>query len=498
VPTALRTFDGQIKVASRIVDYLSSGLYRTPAACLKELVNNSYDADARLASLFVKPDADRIIIEDDGDGMDQKEFQRHFDRVSQSFKRDSDGATASGRPKIGKIGIGFIAANELCDTMEIFSTKRSSSELMHVSIHFADMRRDARERMANGDSVTKGDYTGEILAARPTDHYTRIFLKDIKDGAKPILASARRQHGEKAQASLYGRSPRSVYNILTTERLDSWQELDEYSETLLNVALNVPVRYLPDWMPDGGMPIVRPFEEAADSLGFALKFDGSDVRKPIAFRAAERYLVDKFEFVGKQVSASGYFYAQRKVLKPQNLNGLLVRIRQAAVGEYDPTFWGYPPDKNAIFQGWVSAELWANDQLEDALNIDRRTLRAVHPSYVELRDAIHKYLDAFFTRVRKELYAEPARERNTKRTRSQIVELSKALADSTAIGSATRRRVISDWKAAETDTKGVRRLLRRYSVSELYEIVLDVARDVLDRRDAERFIQALSERMQRK
>jgi hypothetical protein len=35
-------------------------------------------------------------------------------------------------------------------------------------------------------------------------------------------------------------------------------------------------------------------------------------------------------------------------------------------------------------------------------------------------------------------------------------------------------------------------------VSELYEIVLDVARDVLDRKDAERFIQALSERMHRK
>src|SRR5713101_5881868 len=95
-------FAGEITVSSRIVDYLSSGLYRTPAACLKELVNNSYDADAQRASLFVKPDADRIIIEDDGDGMDQKEFQRHFDRVSQSFKRESDEVTASGRPKIGR------------------------------------------------------------------------------------------------------------------------------------------------------------------------------------------------------------------------------------------------------------------------------------------------------------------------------------------------------------------------------------------------------------
>jgi len=34
-------FDGEIRVASRIVDYLSSGLYKSPAACLKELINNA-------------------------------------------------------------------------------------------------------------------------------------------------------------------------------------------------------------------------------------------------------------------------------------------------------------------------------------------------------------------------------------------------------------------------------------------------------------------------
>src|SRR4051794_13708601 len=89
-PSKPLTFHGKIKVAARIIDYLSSGLYHTPAACLKELVNNSYDAGAEVVNVFVKPDANRIIIEDDGDGLSRDEFVTHFEHVSESHKRDDD------------------------------------------------------------------------------------------------------------------------------------------------------------------------------------------------------------------------------------------------------------------------------------------------------------------------------------------------------------------------------------------------------------------------
>ena len=137
-------FKGEIVVASRIVDALSSGLYESPAACLKGLVNNAYDADAENVGIYVKPDADEIVIEDDGTGISRSEFIRHFSRISESHKReDSDKTTRLRmRPKVGKIGIGFIAANELCDVMEIESTKSGSTELLLASIDFAAMRSD--------------------------------------------------------------------------------------------------------------------------------------------------------------------------------------------------------------------------------------------------------------------------------------------------------------------------------------------------------------------
>src|SRR5436305_12509487 len=98
-----RHFSGEIVVASRIVDTLSSGLYETPAACLKELINNSYDADAGQVKVHVRPDAELIIIEDDGHGMCRADFERHFKRIAESHKRDESDTTDEGRPKIGKI-----------------------------------------------------------------------------------------------------------------------------------------------------------------------------------------------------------------------------------------------------------------------------------------------------------------------------------------------------------------------------------------------------------
>src|SRR3954470_11667997 len=102
-------FSGEIKVASRIIDHLSSGLYESPAACLKELINNSYDADATRVDVFIKPDADRIIIDDNGRGMNRADFEKHFKKISESYKREEGDETSRGRKKIGKIGIGFIA-----------------------------------------------------------------------------------------------------------------------------------------------------------------------------------------------------------------------------------------------------------------------------------------------------------------------------------------------------------------------------------------------------
>ncbi len=482
-------FSGDIKVASQIVDYLSSGLYESPAACLKELVNNSYDADASLVEVFVKPDADRIMIHDDGHGMNKAEFKKHFSVISESHKRDESDRTESGRLKIGKIGIGFIAANEICDEMQIISTKRGSSELLDVTIHFDVMRQSTTDRRAPDAQVKKADYDGTTGETDLDSHFTLVVLDRIRGGAKSIFAGTGSSGYGSGDVSLYGLKPETVANRLRDPKLGSWADLDPYSKNALKVALNVPVRYHDDWLP--------PSEGVAE-LDFSVLFDGTELRKPVVFRPEGKCLVRSFALDGKHLRARGYFYAQQSVIKPQELHGVLLRIRNAAVGEYDPTFLGFSPTRGPLFQSWISGEIMASEELEDAMNIDRRTLHVAHPAYVELQRAVHEHVAELISTVRSDIYVARREERSDERVKAiehgiaQVAERGVAQSAPTAAAAMAKA-----WAKAGDSKPRRKALLRKLSVDEVYALVVEAATDVLPPEQLEKLLARLTERLQR-
>lgn len=492
-------FTGDIKVASQIVDYLSEGLYTSPAACLKELVNNSYDADATRVDVFVKPDVNTIVISDDGIGMTRQEFQRHFDHVSESYKRADSPTTKSGRPKVGKIGIGFIAANELCDVMEIISTKRGSTELLRVEVNFAKMRTadTSRRRVSGSDEVIKGDYHGQVESAAKDAHFTHIFLKEIRETAYEILAGARERPHSDGSISLYGRRPTAIVDLMADRSVSTWGDLDEYSRMMLQVGLNVPVRYPPRWFPSDCKRVLAPLEREVEKLNFSVFFDGGDLRKPIYLEPGENdhHLLKPIEIEGEHISAKGYVYAKRTKLHPLWLQGALIRIRNAAVGDYDGSFLGFNPSEAALFQNWTTAELWADDRLEDALNIDRKTLKPTNPAFVELQEAFHDLLSDFFKEVRGKLYQGAADARKQSQAKDEIRRFREVIDNLELPARAQKdlRASVSGHRRASS--KDPRRILRKYSVAELYDVVLDVAREQMSERDFERFARALAERL---
>jgi Histidine kinase-, DNA gyrase B-, and HSP90-like ATPase len=426
-------FEGQIIVSSRIIDELSSGLYESPAACIKELINNAYDADATEVLLSVRPDADVIIVDDNGTGITRTEFQRHFDRIAESRKREQSDTTASGRPKIGRIGIGFIAANEICDRMDIVSTVAGSTEVLEVSIDFERMRIDPAERrrvsvtMAEGNNedtdLAKADYEGlTIPTAEVDEHYTRVYLRKVRGHAQEVLSGA--QEGRRRN-SLYGLKPSSVKNRLADPNLRSWDEFDSYSRTMLEIALNVPVRYHYGWVPPEHEDEVRTFTDRAAALNFEVIADGTPLRKPTVLGPGPdgKSLLRRIEVSTEHVGATGYFYASSGKLSPSDLNGVLLRIRNAAVGKYDPSFLGYPSWESPLFSAWASCEIYADDRLEQALNIDRKTLRITDETYTELREALQAELRLCFAAVREELYRKRSARRQQERAREQSRQL---------------------------------------------------------------------------
>ncbi len=491
-------FDGEILVASRIIDYLSSGLYHSPSACLKELINNSFDADATTVNVFVKPDANRIIIEDNGCGMDKKEFEKNFKKISESHKRDQGDKTSRGRSKIGKIGIGFIAANEICDVMEIVSTKEGSAELIEVEIRFDLMRQPIPERRRGDTDIAKGDYHGSVSKTDEAAHYTHVFLKNIRGDARAILAGPGSTDYSAGNVSLYGLTADSIRKHLQEKMLRSWSEFDAYSKNMLEIGLNVPVCYHDHWIPKHLNASIKQIESQVKKLEFSLAVDGVDIRKPIVFPQDVKCIIEPFSFKGKNVSAHGYFYAQHGAIHPQELQGLLIRIRNAAIGEYDQSFLNFSPSIGALFQSWISAEIIADDGLEDAMNIDRRTLRIAHPAYVELQRAIHDKLAEVLKRTRLELYIASSQERNaTKAKDIQTKVLNMAKNDVGKLTPDAARIIKRTWEKASTDEHIRKRLLRKYSVDEFYQIVMEVAEEVLSPKQALEFISKLSERLRK-
>jgi hypothetical protein len=449
-------------------------------------------------NVFVKPDADRIIIEDNGCGMDRADFEKHFKRISESYKRQESDETESGRPKIGKIGIGFIAANEICDVMEIRSTKKGSTELLEVSIRFDLMRKDIEERRRNQGEVAKGDYQGTVSKTDQESHFTQIFLTNIRGEAQVILAGVADNEFVSGKKALYGLSAESTAKILTEKDIKTWNEFDAYSKNILEIGLNVPVQYYKEWIPENLRPKVRDVVKEASSLNFRVHIDGSEIRKPIVYNHSTNNLISRFNFKGEHVSARGYFYAQDSAIKPQELQGVLIRIRNAAVGEYDSSFLNFTSSIGPLFQSWISGEIMADDRLEEAMNIDRRTLRISHPAYVELQKALHNHIANLIKQVRSEIYGTRNQERNVGKAKDvarKIIEVAeKEVASISPKAANNMKNAWSDTTRWKTNQKSI---LRKFTVDQLYRIVVEIAEEILEPEQLDKFLSRLTDRIKK-
>ena len=97
---------GTMKIGSRIVRYLSEGIYSTPAGSIKEIINNAFDADATKVEITTTDE--NITILDNGHGMDCEDFDAYFAFIGASNKRKGiHFSKLFNRPIIGFLGIGW-------------------------------------------------------------------------------------------------------------------------------------------------------------------------------------------------------------------------------------------------------------------------------------------------------------------------------------------------------------------------------------------------------
>ncbi|MCX5698642.1 MAG: ATP-binding protein [Candidatus Omnitrophica bacterium] len=413
-----------MKVAAQIIQHLSKGIYSNPANCIKELISNSFDADASEVIVRAKPEFDTFSITDDGDGMNYVDFSTKFLWISRSDKRDKRENTLKfKRPIIGKIGIGFISVSEICDKMTVISSKRGENFKFQAEIDFEKFKKTVHQKK---DFYEISQVKLTNLEEEKNSHYTIILLSGLSKDFKDLLEDKDIHEAGIKIATFEGRKFEGIIEEIEKKYLDSSKDIGGYWRLVLDVANTVPVPYLkegpikvknPNWFKQESKSISN-LKNTIHKLKFLVDFDGIIIKKPILL-PGEKDIFDKKESYdlyyfeeefndfpdGSKLKFRGYIYNQERQIFPPHLRGIIIRIKNTSIGGSDPDFLSYPYAEK-LFLPWVFGEIYIDEGLEEAMNINRSSFIITHPHFRKLKNYLHTKLHAeVFPRCR-ERYTE--------------------------------------------------------------------------------------------
>jgi hypothetical protein len=439
LPTDKKPKQADIVAAQKIIADISSGVYRSPAAALKELVSNAYDADASKVIITTDVPAFRTLtIQDDGSGMTIEKFIEVVNHIGGSRKRmDGERTPIRGRKIIGRIGIGMLAVAQLANRFYVSSSVRGNPYRFIAEVNLEPFHRDDAALKSMGK--LRGEGKVQIGAVRYVDdipedgdvQYTVITIPNAKKGLISEMTSAvRKAVGAHEKLTIGNDSVEHIDKVIDVVRSSKRADLvlDGYYYMLWELALLCPINYSDRGLFDTSQRYI----EGADTFklprvkDFRLIVDGIELRRPLLFPNTDAlsysspdpkiYPVDFDRQVAqRRLRFTGYIYSQQPRIDPEELKGVHIRIRHVGIGKYDKSWLGYPFDEGIKF-GQVTGEIFVEEGLEPALNIDRDSFRETDVHYQAMRAYIWDLL-------RKTVFPEfKSRGNDYRRTKKQTVQ----------------------------------------------------------------------------
>jgi signal transduction histidine kinase len=228
-----------------VVYQLGESLITDAVQALIELVKNAYDADATYAKVRIDTQGTltipgaiypakggRIVVEDDGTGMDEDTIRNGWLLISNRAKRtlkEEKKTTPGGRTPLGDKGLGRLGAQRLGENIEIF-TKSKGEAASHFAFSWLDFA--TAPTLKDVDvHLSKSDF--------PPKHGTCIVISDLQEietwrGQKPLK---RLEQELSRMISPY----KAIRNFVVVVEVDGKPlELREVSDRVRDLA---PVRY---------------------------------------------------------------------------------------------------------------------------------------------------------------------------------------------------------------------------------------------------------------
>lgn len=440
-----------IYLSAKVFGHLSQGLYRTPAGAIKELISNSFDADAKLVRIHTGfPRFEMFSCEDNGAGMSHEEFLRLMKLgIGSSFKRTiTPAATAElNRPLIGRLGLGILSLAQICTQFEIVSHNENTRTAFRATIKFPPYTREEMDHILRSPGDDRDDIPGgEYRLAEETYDASkkglRIFTKYLRESFRKRMRSIsrlanKRVFGINGPYRTFAGFLDAIYH--PSKLTQSLNLSSDYDQLLFGLALAAPLPYIEDRNLAIQLPQIRERHAALKSFNFQLKVDNLSLANPVCLpsdrsghtanqcsvKSSERRSFDLLDgpwkeecevihynvtvqdsderfslyelrylnesVAGRPLRFDGYLFQQTGRLYPRDIQGVLLRLSNVAIGKYDNSMLTYPYAEGPRYS-MISGELFIQTGFEDALNIDRDSFNELHPHFMRAQSYIHSLL----------------------------------------------------------------------------------------------------------
>ena len=211
-------------ISLSILNHLGRNLYRSFITVLGEAVSNSWDADAKNVYITIDREEKVLIVRDDGLGMNEDDFQNKFLKIGYSKRKDNVSHTKSGRPFIGRKGIGKLALLSCAQTITVL-TKNEDSDIVGGVIDNSGLN-DAIKDDKNSTDYKLGipeEQTIRKYSAILGSRGTLIIFNGIKDGIRNRIDYIRKLVALYFRFSLKD----SSFNIFINDEIITLDELSQ-------------------------------------------------------------------------------------------------------------------------------------------------------------------------------------------------------------------------------------------------------------------------------
>jgi Histidine kinase-, DNA gyrase B-, and HSP90-like ATPase len=402
------------------------------------------------------PRFDFFSCEDDGEGISSNRFiELMSGAIGDSDKQTAGRFTGkNGRPLIGRLGVGLLSLAQICPRFNIVSFHAGTKTAFEAEIKFPPYSRKEIDKFnvnqkqgASPKLIKHGQYKTKDLPYQPGRSGITVTTSSLRESFRKTMADLKRFANLKYLKTneSYPTFDRFLESIANPD-LRSLYFASPYDQFLFGLALAAPLPYVERESANEQLetvltriPQIAELQTQVKSYGFRVEVDNIELRRPLIlpsnsdrtlpadcivpkkptldiFKLNDGVIEEDIEIQrydikvrgsdatfklfwfdydqkvnGYPLKFKGYIFLQTARLFPKEYQGILVRLRNVAIGQYDVNVMTYPMAEGPRFS-MLSAEVFVEEGLDDALKVDRDGFNTLDPQYIRLQAFVHSIL----------------------------------------------------------------------------------------------------------